>query len=96
MSAPTDLALRLGRLLGVGSRASTVVLAAGLVAYLVDPAGAPAMWLLDTGLIVLMATPAARVAVAAVTYARDGEWMFAAMAAAVLGVLFVGAVFATG
>ena len=77
----------LGRVLLIGSTASTVVLAAGLVLTLGWPALAAGEWLLRAGLIVLMATPALRVAVSVVEYASHRDWLFAGLTATVLLVL---------
>jgi hypothetical protein len=51
----------LGRLLGIGVLASTMCLAAGLVMTLAASDSRPARLLLSAGLMLLMATPAARV-----------------------------------
>ena len=58
-------------------------LAAGL------QAGDPAT-LMSLGLLVLLATPAARVAVLAWQFARRREWIFVAVSLTVLGVLAAG------
>lgn len=55
-------------------------LAAGLGAG--DPAA-----LMSLGLLTLLATPAARVAVLAAQFARNREWIFVAISLTVLGVL---------
>ena len=52
----------LGRMLRSGVISSTSLLAAGLLLQLTAGATAPADWLTRAGLIVLMATPVARVA----------------------------------
>ena len=68
--------LALGKLLGAGVLASTICLAAGLVTSLVRGDIAPARLLLITGLVLLMATPTARVVVSAASYARRRDWLF--------------------
>jgi uncharacterized membrane protein len=78
----------LGRLLGIGVLASTACLAVGLLLTLLRPADGPQRAFLTTGLLLLMATPIARVAVSAVTYARRRDWVFAALTAIVLLELF--------
>ena len=78
----------LGRLLGIGVLASTACLAAGLVLTLLRPAGGPQRALLTTGLLLLMATPIARVAASAITYTRRRDWVFATLTAIVLLELF--------
>ena len=78
----------LGRLLGIGVLASTACLALGLAMALLRPAGGVQPTLLTTGLVVLMATPIARVAVSAFTYACRRDWLFAALMGIVLLELF--------
>ena len=74
----------LGRLLGIGVAASSICLAAGLVLTLAHAGGGPARVLLSAGLLLLMATPAARVVLSAVSYARRRDWVFAALTLVVL------------
>jgi uncharacterized membrane protein len=76
----------MGRLLGLGVTVSTVLLAAGLVLTFAGRAEGAA-WLLDTGLIVLMATPVTRVVLACAEFTRSRDWLFAAASLGVLGVL---------
>jgi len=77
----------LGRVLLIGSTTSTVVLAAGLALAMGWPALAAGEWLLRAGLIVLMATPALRVAVSVLEYSSQRDWLFAGLTATVLLVL---------
>jgi uncharacterized membrane protein len=86
MGEPHDTERTLGRVLSVGTRASTALLAAGLVATLagVGPAGRT---LLGAGLLVLMGTPIARVAVSVVEFARGREWWFVLCTLLVLALL---------
>ena len=74
----------LGRLLGAGILASSLCLAAGLVLTLAGPPGGVPYVLLTLGLVLLMATPAARVVVSAITYARRRDWTFAVLTIIVL------------
>jgi uncharacterized membrane protein len=69
----------LGRVLGAGVLASTTCLAAGLVITLVGGESRLAPLLLLTGLVLLMATPVARVMLSAVSYARRRDWLFVAL-----------------
>ena len=78
----------LGRLLGIGVLSSSACLALGLALTLLRPAHGAQRTLLTTGLLLLMATPIARVAVSAVTYARRRDWLFAALTGIVLLELF--------
>ena len=85
----------LGRLLGIGTRASTVLLAAGLALELLHRGG-PASWLLHVGLLVLFATPVMRVAMSIVTFAAQREWRFVMFASIVLLLLISGILVAIG
>ena len=73
----------LGRLLVTGVIVSAVLLAAGLVLWLAHP-GPAGVWLLNAGLIVLMATPILRVIVSFVEYVRMQDWLFVATTIVVL------------
>ena len=77
---PRDLRFEtiVGRVLAFGITSSSVCLAAGL---LMSAAGLErfAGVVLSMGLLTLMATPAARIAIATVIYARQREWLFAAL-----------------
>jgi uncharacterized membrane protein len=77
----------LGRVLGVGVAASTVCLTAGLLMTFAfgNPRAAGA--LLSVGIVVLLATPVARVAVSSVGYARRRDWLFVALTLVVFGEL---------
>lgn len=66
----------IGRVLRAGLAASTVCLAAGLALSLVDVAPRVARFLLTLGLLVLLSTPASRVVVSAVSFARSRDWLF--------------------
>ena len=78
----------LGRTLHAGIVVSTSLLALGLLLALTTP-GAPADLLLHAGLLVLMATPMARVLLSCAEYVRQRDWLFAASALGVLIVLAV-------
>ena len=91
--ASDALERRLGRVLFVGSRISTVLLAGGLV--LVFAAGpATAVPVLRIGLFVLMLVPVTRVVVSVAGYAAAKDWTFVVLSLVVLGVLV--ASFVTG
>lgn len=85
---------RLGRVLRAGGVVSTALLAAGLLAFFVAPTVSVTSWLLNAGLVLLMATPVARVMVATLGYLASRNWLFAALAFMVLCVLIVGVVIA--
>lgn len=78
----------LARTLRAGVAVSTGLLAAGLCLALASP-GIVATMLLQTGLIVLMATPMARVLISCAEYVRQRDWFFAVNAFGVLIVLAV-------
>ena len=89
MSAPpTDrLARLLGAVLKWGALASTALLAFGLVLQLLRADSQLADALMHAGLIVLMATPVARVAVSVADYAAERDWLFLGLTASVLVIL---------
>lgn len=74
----------LGRVLIAGVVSSAVLLGIGLV---IEFAGGPSHHLLQSGLILLMATPILRVIVSLVEYVKMRDWFFATTAGAVLLVL---------
>lgn len=80
--------LLIGRTLGIGVLLSTALLALGLLLSLVMP-GVAAQRLLDAGLLLLMATPMARVLLSCAEYVRERDWFFAVNAFGVLVVLAV-------
>ena len=88
------LETHLGTLLFVGVAAAASLLAIGLVLWMVNANATVATWLLNAGLIVLMATPILRVIVSVVEYARGRDWFFVTTTLAVLGVLLVSIVLA--
>ena len=85
--ALSQLERQLGRLLVTGVVVSAVLLAGGLALWLRDAAGASTVWLLDAGLIALMATPILRVVVSFAEYVRMRDWFFVAMTMVVLAEL---------
>lgn len=83
------LEVHLGRLLVAGVSVSAVLLAFGLTAWLSDPHRLAAVWMLNAGLIVLMATPILRVVVSFAEYVSMRQWFFAAVTLVVLAELSV-------
>jgi len=77
----------LGRLLVTGISISAVLLLAGLVLFLRQPASAVAGTLLMVGLFVLMGTPMLRVLVSFAEYVRMRDWFFVTTTVLVLAVL---------
>ena len=82
--APRSIELVVGRVLWIGTMASSICLGAGLVVALVNGDSGLSRWLLDVGLVILLATPAARVAVSIVDYARERDWLFSMLTLIVL------------
>ena len=78
--------------LRVGVTISSVCLALGLIASLVSGQGELSRVLLHTGLVVLFATPVARVIVSILQYVRERDWTFAALTTIVLVELLASAV----
>jgi uncharacterized membrane protein len=83
------LEIHLGRLLAAGVTVSAILLAIGLGLWLFHPNHAAAMWLLNAGLIVLMATPIMRVVVSFAEYVSLGQWFFAGVTVLVLAELTI-------
>jgi len=77
----------LGRVLGVGVAASTSCLTAGLLMTFAFGKTRVAGALLSVGIVVLLATPVARVAVSSVGYARRRDWLFVTLTLIVLSEL---------
>jgi uncharacterized membrane protein len=87
--------MKLERLIGAVLRAGVVIsstcLAVGLLLYLAT-GGALAAFLLNAGIVVLLATPLARVVVSTVQYVSQRDWPFAALTFIVLLELVASAV----
>ena len=79
----------LGRVLGLGTRASTASLGLGLALALLRP-GRLADVLLHAGLVILLATPVLRVVISIAAFARRREWPFVLYTAFVLALLVSG------
>lgn len=79
----------LGRTLGAGTRLATALLALGLLLLLTGVDLEISAWLSRLGLIVLMATPVARVAISVAEYASERDWPFLALTLTVLVMLLV-------
>lgn len=83
-TAAPRLERRIGVVLRVGVAASSICLAVGLVLSFVGAAGSIAAWLLQTGIIVLLATPVARVTVSIAQYVNERDWPFTTITIIVL------------
>jgi uncharacterized membrane protein len=91
MSVDRDLEQRIGRVLTIGVRTSAALLAAGLALSFAG-ATSVAAWLMTAGLLLLMATPVARVATSMFEYLRHRDWTFSILTAIVLLELCAGVV----
>jgi uncharacterized membrane protein len=78
------LEVRLGRLLVTGVIASATLLATGLGLWLSGSHPTAAAWLLNAGLIALMATPILRVLVSFAEYVAMKQWFFVGVTVLVL------------
>jgi uncharacterized membrane protein len=87
--------MKLERLIGTVLRAGVVIsstcLAIGLLLYLAT-GGALGVLLLNAGIVVLLATPLARVVVSTVQYVSQRDWRFAVLTFIVLLELVASAV----
>lgn len=86
MTADSDRAfeMALGRLLRAGVLASSTCLGAGLVMTFINAGGELTRTLLVAGLLLLIATPAARVVMSAVGYLQRRDWVFSCLTLVVL------------
>ena len=82
-----DLEKILGRVLRVGVTLSTLALVAGLAVAARAGGGPQATRLLTIGVLLLIATPVARVVVSALAYLQQRDWTFALLTLIVLGEL---------
>ncbi len=77
----------LGRILGIGAMTSTTLLAAGLALQLVHVRPDAADTLTHAGLIILIATPVARVVASVVDFTMSRDWTFTFLTGLVLAIL---------
>jgi uncharacterized membrane protein len=78
------LELTIGRVLRLGVLASSILLVVGLLLTLVDIADRVAGILLTTAIVILLATPPARVVISVAEYVREQDWLFVALTLTVL------------
>ena len=87
----TEPIMRLERLLRLvlraGAVASTTLLSVGLLLLLVAPSHPWGSWMATVGLLILIATPVARVVTSIAQYAAERDWLFVTLTAMVLAVL---------
>lgn len=84
---PAPLDTRLDRVLRAFTRLSSALLAVGLVSALTWPGTMPPRILLHAGIILLLASPGARLVVIVAVHARRGQWRTATMAALTLAIM---------
>ena len=87
----TEAVMRLEHLLGIvlhaGAAASTALLSVGLLLLLAAPSQPWGAWTTTVGLLILIATPVARVVTSVAQYAAERDWLFVILTATVLVVL---------
>jgi len=88
----TQMERLIGTVLRAGVTISSVCLAVGLALSLIGATGTIANVLLQIGIVVLLATPVARVLVSIVEYAQQRDWKFTLLTAIVLMELLASAV----
>ena len=79
-----DLEGAIGRILRIGVTTSSICLAIGLALALARADASLTKVLLNGGLLILMATPVARVVISVGEYIRERDWFFVAMTSIVL------------
>ena len=96
MSEPLTPGLErvIGRVLRAGTIAATACFAAGLLLTLSGGAATASAVLLNVGVVVLLATPVARVVVSVVGYLNARDWLFVTLTAIVLAELVASVVLA--
>lgn len=85
--APPPLDARLDRVLRIFTRLSAICLALGLVGALAWPGELAPRVLLHTGIILLLASPGARLVVLVAVYAQRRQWGTVVMAALTLAIM---------
>jgi uncharacterized membrane protein len=83
-SAMQRLETTIGEVLRFGTITSSTMFAIGLVMTVVGYQPAVAQLLLAAGLIILLATPPARVVVSVIEYMRERDWTFVVLTLIVL------------
>jgi uncharacterized membrane protein len=83
-AAMQRLETTIGEVLRFGTITSSTMFAIGLVMTVVRYQPAVAQLLLGAGLVILLATPPARVVVSVIEYIRERDWTFVALTLIVL------------
>ena len=79
-----ELEAAMGHLLRLGVLTSTGLLVLGLLISISGANARVAQLLLSTAIVILLATPAARVVLSVVEYIRERDWLFVALTLIVL------------
>jgi uncharacterized membrane protein len=74
----------IGHVLRIGTVASSTLFAVGLLMALAGVQVNTARVMLTAGLVMLLATPVARVVVSVIEYVREGDWIFVLLTLIVL------------
>ncbi len=82
----------IGQVLRAGVIASSACLTVGLLLWLTTGGGAVSSFLLNAGIVILLATPVARVIVSTIQYVSERDWAFATLTFIVLLELVASAV----
>jgi uncharacterized membrane protein len=88
----TGLELIIGKVLFAGVATSSTCLAVGLVLSMVGGMATATAFLLSAGIVILLATPVARVTVSMIDYFIERDWIFAGLTAVVLAELLASVV----
>jgi uncharacterized membrane protein len=83
---------QIGYVLRAGVIASSACLAVGLLLWLATGGGPVSSFLLNAGIVILLATPLARVIVSTIEYVHERDWAFATLTFVVLLELVASAV----
>ena len=87
-----DLERRLAGMLHLGTWLGSAVIAVGLVLALAPEAGGSGTALMAAGIALFILLPVARVALMAMTFLRQGDYCFGAIALLVLAIIALGVV----
>ncbi|TXH36005.1 MAG: DUF1634 domain-containing protein [Rhodospirillaceae bacterium] len=87
----TDLERHLARMLHRGTWLGSAVIAAGLVLALAPETGDWGTGLMAAGIALFILLPVARVSLMAMTFLREGDYRFGAIALLVLAIIALGA-----
>jgi uncharacterized membrane protein len=88
LEKPGPLDLRLAMVLSYGTRVATALIVIGLALSMFGPSlGVWATKLSELGVIIVIVLPALRVTVMATEFIIQRDWVFAAVAGAVLGII---------